>query len=226
MLFSVHSGKGNYCLDLVPDNVYVVGYSGRNIHQVQKHIKELQELGIQPPPQIPMIYACSVDSLSQESAICCAGQRTSGEAEYVIIWANGKVYIGLGSDHTDRDLERTSILAAKRSCGKPIASTLWEYDEVKSHWDHLRISSQQTVDGNEILYQDGSVESILPVETILQHVLSNADRNETCVIFSGTVPLLNGFSFGSDFQCRLFDPVCDRSIEMRYSILPCGKNEI
>ena len=41
---------------------------------------------------------------------------------------------------------------------------------------------------------------------------------EHCVIFSGTVPVLNGFKYGSNFRCEMIDEVLNRTLSMNYDI--------
>lgn len=77
----------------------------------------------------------------------------AGEVEYIIITQGDEIYIGLGSDHTDRKLESASVPKAKQVCPKPIGHDIWKYSDLKDHWDSIKLNSYQTVDGKEIPYQ-------------------------------------------------------------------------
>ncbi len=83
------------------------------------------------------------------SGICDGGDRRKA------------FYIGLGSDHTDRELEGMSVPKAKQICAKPIGAILWDYEEIKEHWETIKPYSYQTVDGEEILYQQGTLADIM-----------------------------------------------------------------
>ena len=146
------------------------------------------------------------------------GEKTCGEVEYVIVVQEGTVYIGVGSDHTDRVLETTDVPRAKQICPKPMAGTLWRYEELKDHWDTICLHSWQTVEGQETAYQDGTLAEILPVETILTELDQRVGAIDHCVIFSGTVPLLNGFRFGSRFRYEMHDAVLNRTLSGAYGV--------
>lgn len=146
------------------------------------------------------------------------GEKTCGEVEYVIVIKDKTIYIGLGSDHTDRELEAASVPKAKQICAKPICDTVWEYEDVKDHWDEIELHSWQTLDGMEVLYQEGTLADILPVETILKELDERVGGIDNCVIFSGTVPVKNGFRFGSKFRYEMEDKKLNRKLSSEYEV--------
>ena len=168
------------------------------------------------PKKIPTIFECSNLLLTQEEDLQFVGNRTCGEVEYIILVCGGKIYIGVGSDHTDRELEGQNVLKAKQICPKPIGMDVWDYDDIKAHWDSIRVRSFQTVDGAEIPYQDGTLADILPPEKILSELCERVGDIGNSVIFSGTVPALAGFKFGTTFRCELVDDTLSRSIACFY----------
>lgn len=182
-----------------------------------EHIRELErDLGVPAPKKIPTIFECSNLLLTQEEDLQFVGNRTCGEVEYIILVCGGKIYIGVGSDHTDRELEGQNVLKAKQICPKPIGMDVWDYDDIKAHWDSIRVRSFQTVDGAEIPYQDGTLADILPPEKILSELCERVGDIGNSVIFSGTVPALAGFKFGTTFRCELVDDTLSRSIACFY----------
>ena len=88
-----------------------------------EHIRELEEEGIKCPKSVPVLYQCSKEILTTSKVIEVIGQKTSGEVEYLILVHDNKYYIGVGSDHTDRELEAVSIHKSKQLCLKPYATT-------------------------------------------------------------------------------------------------------
>lgn len=209
----------NKQIDFDFDNVYVIGYAGRDMEKTQEHIDELErELGVAPPKKIPTIFEVSKEIVTQDSDLKFVGEQTSGEAEYVILLKNGKTYITIGSDHTDRGLESVSIFKSKQVCLKPIADTIWDYDEVKDHWDSIRLVSNQIVNGKEINYQNDTLASILPVEKILEELKDRVGDIDNSIIYSGTVPLLGGFEYGNKFISKIVDEKLGRTINLNYEV--------
>lgn len=206
-------------IDFDFDKVYVIGYAGRDMKKTQEHIDELErELGVAPPKKIPTIFEVSKEIVTQDSDLKFVGEQTSGEAEYVILIKNGKIYITIGSDHTDRGLESVSIFKSKQVCLKPIANTIWDYDEVKDHWDSIRLVSNQIVNGKEIKYQNDTLASILPVEKILEELRERVGDINNSIIYSGTVPLIGGFEYGNKFISKIVDEKLGRTINLNYEV--------
>jgi hypothetical protein len=53
----------------------------------------------------------------------------------------------IGSDHTDRALERVSVAASKQVCPKPVGTTLWPFDTLSHRLDTLGLTSEIEEDG-------------------------------------------------------------------------------
>ncbi|NLL37816.1 MAG: DUF2848 family protein [Fretibacterium sp.] len=218
-VFELERLGGTKSVEIAFDKVFAIGYAGRDTSKTMAHIKELEEqLGVPAPARIPTIFQCSVYTLRQEENIEFLGSQTCGEVEYVIVTQGEKLYIGLGSDHTDRKLESVSVPKAKQICAKPLSRKLWDYDEVKDHWDEIALRSWQMVDGEKVLYQDGGVRDILSVEDNLRELRERVGDIDNAVIFSGTVPLLKGFLYGEKFFCEMVDPRLDRNNAFAYSV--------
>ncbi len=43
----------------------------------------------------------------------------------MLIGWQGRIFVGCGSDHTDRKVESYSVTVSKQMCDKPMASELW-----------------------------------------------------------------------------------------------------
>ena len=117
--FTLHADGQTSELPIVYDKLLAIGYAGRNITKTMEHIKELEEqLGVPAPKKIPTIFQMSNMLLTQDPDIDFVGNDSCGEVEYIIITQGDEVYIGLGSDHTDRKLESSSVPKAKHSIDK------------------------------------------------------------------------------------------------------------
>lgn len=199
--------SGGQDLRLVRSRLHAVvgGYTGRDPAAVQRHVDELASIGVPAPPRIPMFYPISPTSVTSAATVAIDSMHTSGEVEPVLIRCNGRMYLGVGSDHTDRDAEAADVGAAKRACPKPIGTELIAIaDLARFDWDSCRISSW--VDG--VLYQDSTLSELTRPEALL-----SAGRPEdgldaaNLVCFCGTVPLLSGaFAFGTSWRLELTDP--------------------
>lgn len=226
MNFTVHNKEGERPLNLEFERVFAIGYAGRNMEKTMEHIRELErELGVPAPKKIPTIFQCGNYVLTQERDLAFVGEKSCGEVEYVIVIRQGKIYIGVGSDHTDRELEAASVPKAKQICAKPICGELWDYEEMKDHWDGIRLRSWQTVDGAEVLYQDGTLADILPVEVILKELEERVGGIDNCVIFSGTVPVCDGFKYGTNFRYEMGDEVLGRKLASDYNVIAISEEE-
>ena len=104
--FTLHADGKSTEKTIVYNQLLAIGYAGRNIAKTMEHIKELEEqLGVPAPKKIPTIFQMSNMLLTQDPDIDFVGNNTCGEVEYIIIAQGDEIYIGLGSDHTDRKLE-------------------------------------------------------------------------------------------------------------------------
>ena len=119
----------------------IAGWTGRDPAAVQKHIKELEELGVKPPATTPIFYRVSAARITTAETIEATGTASSGEVEYVILQTGGKMWVGVGSDHTDREVETYGVTVSKQMCDKPIAMSFWAFDACAPHWDKLMLRS-------------------------------------------------------------------------------------
>jgi hypothetical protein len=199
------------------------GYAGRNQEEVRRHIEELAKKGIPGPKKTPVLYPVVGRMLVTDSEIEVYSHETCGEVEYVLLIENeSKVYVGLGSDHTDRHLEETDIPRSKQICPNLVSRKVWSLDEVQDHWDELEITSKMIKSGQEIPYQKGRLALILEPKDLIEFVRSKvpAPLNGT-VIYSGTLSsLTGGFVFGEKFLAELFDPRLHRRLDLSYDVKP------
>ena len=205
------------------DRMVNAGYVGKNQEEVRRHIEELAAKGIPGPKSIPVLYPVVCSVLSLEPTIEVYGNETSGEVEYVLcIVTEDEVYVGLGSDHTDRHLEETDIPRAKQICPNLMGRTVWPLEEVESHWDDLLINAHVVKDGKDTLYQEGRLGLLLNPAELMSFVKSKIPGPlENLIIYSGTMGMLTGeFVFGQKFSAKLIDEKLNRRLEISYDIRP------
>ena len=112
--FSVVSKEGTRQMNVHYDTLIAVGFAGRDQKAVKHHIDELAAIGVRPPSKTPIMYPCSTNSLVRSEKLQVVGRETSGEVEFVVVLNEGEIYVGIGSDHTDRGLETVGISKAKQ----------------------------------------------------------------------------------------------------------------
>lgn len=210
-------------LDVDVRLVLLAGYTGRDRAAVQAHVEELARHGIAAPTRTPTVYAAPASRVTTGRAIAVNGARTSGEAEFVVIRDAGRLLVGVGSDHTDRELEGHSVVKSKQCCDKPVAATLWPYDDVADHWDDLVLEAEVVTDFGALPYQRGKLADMMTVDTLLAGLARRVGPVDDALVFSGTLPLLtDGFRSGPGFRARLVDPVLDRALvcDYRVDVLP------
>lgn len=205
-------------IDLSFDHAYCIGYSGRDVEKTKAHINELKELGVPEPDSIPEIYHLDPYLFRQDNDISIIGERSSGEAEIVVIFDGDKRYVTLGSDHTDRELETVSIHKSKQLCAKPIADSVWEFEDVEGHWDDLELRSYVYDDDKWTLYQEDKVSGILPYDKLMDALNEFGAHLNSTVVYCGTVPLVDGFKYPDKFKAELVDANRNKSIQLEYGV--------
>jgi hypothetical protein len=200
------------------------GYVGRDISATKAHIKELEKEGVPPPPSIPILFPILRGNITTEGRIEVVGDKTSGEVEFVLLLAGDSICVGVGSDHTDRELEKQSILLSKQVCPNVLSSEVWDYRDVEDHWDDLVLQSW-VIPGSgkdEILYQEAPLKVILSAPDLIELVKSrfSDEDHDGLAIFSGTIPTVMGeMVYGSHFRCALTDPHVNRALTCAYEVV-------
>ena len=197
----------------------IAGWTGRDQAAVEKHIRELEELGVKRPASTPIFYRVASTRVTNAERIEASGDDSSGEVEFVLARIRGGLYVGVGSDHTDRVIETVGVTVSKQMCDKPIASTFWPWEEVSGHWSQLMLRSWIVENGERRLYQEGSVTSMLdPLDLIARWHDGNGVLSDHCLMFCGTLPAIGGIRKSPVFEFELHDPVLERSIRHQYAI--------
>lgn len=194
----------------------VAGWTGRDDAAVRHHIDELSALGVTPPSAVPLFYRASASLLTQAETIQVLGPDTSGEVEPLLIHWDGRLWLGLGSDHTDRELEAVSVAASKQACPKPVADQLWPFDAVAGHLDQLLLRCEISEAGTWVTYQDGPLLQIRP----LGDLAARAGLSDGDAMLCGTLGARGGVRPATAYRMALIDPVRDRVMRLDYRIEP------
>ena len=196
-----------------PAELIIAGWTGRDEAALQKHIRELEEIGVKPPKTTPIFYRVAASLFTYADQIQVSGPDTSGEVEFVLL-QDRELRVALGSDHTDRKAETIGVSLSKQLCAKPVSTGSWRYDEVKPHWGKLVLRSWS--DGE--LYQEGPVTAMRSPEDLMGRYPLKAGF----AMFCGTLAAKGGIRPGRLFRMELDDPVLKRRLthEYRVEVLP------
>jgi len=198
------------------------GYTGRNQEAVRSHIEELKKEKIPAPDSIPTAYEVISKLLYFVDEIEVVGEKTSGEAEFVLLCSRTGVFIGVGSDHTDRELEAVSIIKSKQVCPNVMSKCVWKLSDVRKDWDEIILRSWVKDDrGDKLLYQEAPLTTILPPEDLMNFVKNKLDDKDLdgVAIFSGTVSIIpEKINFGSYFEAELHNPGTGKRLDCTYRV--------
>jgi hypothetical protein len=220
LTFTVIDAEGaTVPLTLAIDQAVIAGWTGRDPVARDKHIAELEAIGIARPATTPIYYRCSARRLTLEDSIEVCGNDSSGEVEFLLIGWQGRTLVGLASDHTDRKVESYSVTVSKQMCDKPVASTLWELEDVIGHWDRMILRSWAWIDGRRELYQEGTLDAMLPVQTLLEKGFEGGKLPDGCAMFGGTFAAKGGIRPADRFEFELEDPERKRAIHHAYDVI-------
>jgi hypothetical protein len=171
------------------------------------------------PSRTPIYYRAAASLVTSATRIQVVGEETSGEVEFVIVPRGDGLWIGLGSDHTDRALETTSVALAKQMCAKVVAPTLWRFDDLAPHWDSIELRSWAHRDGSRELYHEGTVASILPVSDLMSRYATDGETlGIGGALFGGTIATVHQIGPADEFEMELNDSTLGRRISHRYRV--------
>ena len=217
---TLQSGQGANPGAVPIDDVVVAGWTGRDPAAVEKHIKELERLGVKRPATTPIFYRVSAARLTTGTEIEAVGAHSGGEVEFVLLQHDGRMWVGTGSDHTDRQVETYGVTVSKQMCDKPVAPAFWAFDEIAPHWDQLNLRAHVTENGERKVYQDGPVTAMLAPLDLVGRYLGTAGGRlpENTLMFCGTLAARGGVRPTERFEFEIEDPVLGRSISQAYSV--------
>jgi hypothetical protein len=195
----------------------IAGWTGRDIAALEKHIRELEAIGVKRPKTTSIFYRVAASLLTSADAIEVLGDQSSGEAECVVYSVDGGLFVGVGSDHTDRKAEAVGVSLSKQMCAKPVSREVWRLDDVAAHWDKLVLRSYVNVGAERRLYQEGSFKATRP-PTELFRLYNGGSLPAGTAMFCGTLAVHGGITPSQTFEMELEDPVLRRTITHSYRV--------
>jgi hypothetical protein len=219
LTFSLIKEDGRTTATAAIDNLVIAGWTGRDVAAMEAHIQELGRLGVARPKSTPIFYRASPELLTSAASIQVVGSDSSGEVEPVIVSLADGLWIGVGSDHTDRKVEAVGVTISKQLCAKPLSSDLWRFDEVANHWDDLIIRSYVSNRQRRRLYQEGALKKMRHPADLTELYLGKGRLLAAgMVMFCGTLPVHGEIEPAERYELELEDPVLKRRISHGYSV--------
>jgi hypothetical protein len=201
-------------------DLVIAGWTGRDVAALNRHIERLRSIGIEAPSKMPLYYRVSAQLLTQAETIEVLGGDTSGEVEAVLVGTPDRLWVTLGSDHTDRKAESIGVAVAKQVCGKAIGRSAWRFEEVEPHWDQLVLRSFIEEAGKRVLYQEGPLAEIRPPRDLIAGWRGDKRLPAGVAMFLGTVPAIGAIRPSPRFEMELEDPVLGRKLTHGYHVRP------
>jgi hypothetical protein len=195
----------------------IAGWTGRDVAALEKHIRELEAIGVKRPKTTPIFYRVAASLLTSDNTIEVLGDQSSGEAECVVYGRHDGLFVGLGSDHTDRKAETVSVSLSEQMCAKPVSREVWRLEDVAAHWDRLILRSNVGTEGRRRLYQEGPVAAMRPPTELFKLYCGGLLPVGTAM-FCGTLAVHGGITPSETFEMELEDPVLGRKITHSYRV--------
>lgn len=219
LVFNFVTTAGSQARTAVITTAIIAGWTGRDRAAMEKHIVELEALGVKRPASTPIFYRVAAARLTTAPEIQVSGNDSSGEVEFFLATIDGRLWLGVGSDHTDRKVETIGVTISKQMCDKPVGAEVWPYDEVAGHWNQLKLRSFAVEAGRRSLYQEGPVTTMLdPLDLIARYPAGKGKLPEGALMFCGTLAAKGGIRASERFEIELEDPVLGRKITHAYDI--------
>lgn len=196
----------------------IAGWTGRNVEALEKHIRELEALGVKRPKSTPIFYRVAADLLTNADAIEVLGDHSSGEVEFVLLSLTDGLWVAVGSDHTDRKAEAIGVSLSKQMCAKPISAKAWRANDVLPHWERLVLRSYAKRNGKRTLYQEGSVATMRTPDDLIKRYTGAGSLPVGTAMFCGTLAVHGEIGPAERFEMELEDPVLGRELTHAYDI--------
>src|SRR6202012_2414823 len=113
--------------------------------------------------------------------------ESSGEVECVVYALDDGLWLGIGSDHTDRKAEAIGVTLSKQMCAKPVGARLWRFGDIAPHGEKLILRSFVPRAGTRRLYQEGPVTTMRSPQELIRLYTGGGELPGGTAMFCGTL---------------------------------------
>ena len=99
-------------------DLVIAGWTGRDPAAMEAHMAELEAIGSHDPKQLPSSTACLKTCLPRMIPSAWSEKTVLARWNFYLALADG-LWMGLGSDHTDRKVEAYNVTVSKRLARNP-----------------------------------------------------------------------------------------------------------
>lgn len=179
----------------------------------------MSKLGVATPSTIPTLYPVSNQLSTYSDSFQVQHHETSGEIEFVLIWANNEMDVTVGCDHTDRKLEAFSVPMSKQACPNILAQEVWKFEDLADHWSQIELTCWIKLGDIEEPYQQGTCGDLMSPKALIENFKQmNIDQNGN-VFYSGTIGTVGStLRYRDEYVIEMKDPVLDGSITHHYRL--------
>lgn len=224
--FHVHGVDQEAVLDVDITRCFHLSFTMRDRAKMLRHLEEIYEMFQLGTLRItcdepPLVLPVSPWTVLTDTEITVQKTRTSGEVEIVtVVDEDRRLYVTVGSDHTDRSLEAIDIPWAKQVTPDVVAPAVWRWEDVADHWDDVTMECTTGRPGGSRLHQRTSVaEFWTPVDMVAGLASNVRAVGGATVLFGGTSDTVhNEVDFADTWTISLIDPVLRRRIDHMYSV--------
>jgi hypothetical protein len=221
--FKVEKGGNESLLELEIKRLVHCGRTARDQLRLPQHAALAPSAtGDRRPVHGAIAFLVPAVNATHSQKIQAYDVKNNAEVEPVIFFdEQERMYITVGSDHADRNLESTAGPKSKLWMPKIISGEAWLYEHVKDHWDYLILRMWGYPESIRKPYMDDKISEILSPEALLKVVREqcNLPDFKNTVIFCGSVPYLTeGPLWSQAWDFEMFDPVLNRKISHHYDV--------
>ena len=126
------------------------------------------------------------------------------------------MWVGVGSDHTDRKAETVGVTLSKQLCAKPVgahAVALRRGQAALGQADAALVRVRTAAARR--LYQEGPVTNMRSPEELIRLYTGGDKLAPGTAMFCGTFAVHGGISYDGTFEMELDDPVLGRKLTPR-----------
>lgn len=215
-MLSFHLDDGGRVEPMI-GRLVLAGFAGRSAADVEAHIEEMARQGVKRPPFAPMLWPVAPRLITQGTEIVVYGPDTVAEVEYVLFDWRDRLYVTVGNDQCDIEVERElSSEKSKNLCPKVLAGSAWPLDDVLAHWDELELS----LACNGVILQQDRVAALIRPETLLEKLAAlDGAKSNGRMVFSGTIASTGIYPPAPyRIDMKITDPVRVREIRHQFTV--------